>query len=97
MSNPLLKHQDSSNLIIENAGHGYRYYGVDREPNKEVIKEIEDFMSEKLPRYFHRFCNFKTNKDGTKSVRFLAHYSPSFIGVDYLPVSAFEEKSDEDA
>lgn len=84
--NPIIKHQNTSSLTLEKAGHAFRYYGVDREgANSEPIAEIEAYM-EKLYSDFHKFCNFKTNKDGTKSIRFLAHYSPSFIGVAYLRV-----------
>lgn len=85
MSNPILKYQNEPALTLENAGHGYRYYGVNREPNLKAIKEIEAYMNE-LYSDFYKFCNFKTNKDGTKSIRFLAHYSSSFIGIAYLRV-----------
>ena len=85
MSNPLVELQHDPNLILEGAGHSYRYHGVDREPNLAAIEEIEAFMSERYSD-FHRFCNFTTNKDGTMSIRFLAYYSPIFIGVAYLRV-----------
>jgi hypothetical protein len=82
MENPILKYQHNPELILENAGHSFRYYGVDREPNQIAIKEIEDFLSDEWED-FHKFCNFKTNKDGTMSIRFLSHWSPMFIGVSY--------------
>lgn len=89
MTNPVLKYQDVSSLLLEGAGQTYCYYGVDRnEHTLPMIQEIETYLSSKWED-FSVFCNYKTNKDGTKSIRFLCHYSDSFIGVAYERLDSF--------
>ena len=87
-TNPVLKHQNNPDLLLEDAGHTYRYYGVDR---NKATEEIEEYLSGIWTGFSH-FCNYKTNKDGTKSIRFLCHYSDSFIGVAYERVDTFEKE-----
>jgi hypothetical protein len=97
MENPIVKYQHNPELILENAGHMFRYYGVDRESNPVAIKEIEDYLSN-IWEDFDKFCNFKTNKDGTMSIRFLSYWSPMFIGVAYERVNDmfdYLEKNDD--
>lgn len=77
-------------LTIANAGHCFRYYGVDRESNKKAIAIIEEYMRTRIPDLV-MFCNFKPNKDGSVSVRYLSHYSPTFIGVTYIKMKDLME------
>lgn len=87
----LQEYSERPELTLENAGHGYRYYGVDRDINSKAIAEIEEYLKKHIED-FTKFCNFKTNKDGSKSVRYLYMYSPMFEGVGYQELSTFTEE-----
>ena len=86
MITDLQAHSQNPKLNLQNAGHSYRYFGVDKELNAQAIAEIEEYLKPRIEGFTH-FCNFKTNKDGSKSVRYLCMYSPMFQGVGYITLA----------
>ena len=82
------EYKDRPSLTIEDAGHGNKYYGVvcwsvKQQDKPQAVQEIEAFLKQYIPN-FTRFCNFKTRKNGEKTIRYLCKYSQTFEGVAYI-------------
>lgn len=74
-------------LNLVGAGHTYRYFGVDREPNIEDIKVLESILVKWCPDLvsFSNFTGTEPNK-----IRVQVRYSPNFTGVHYLALPSNE-------
>jgi len=75
-------------LIIDSAGHGFRYYGVDRKSNKEDIELLEEILIKWCPDLIS-FSNFTANTP--PRIRIQIKYSEVFTGVHYLPLPTNKE------
>lgn len=70
-------------LNINGCSHSYRYYGVDRESNKEDIAILEPLIKRAIP----NLASFSNFTDQTPNrVRMQTYWNPTFQGVHYIPL-----------